>query len=1478
MEVKQSWIIGVITVLLLVSGVFYLTLNNVQIRVDNDQTTFYVKLLDENGVPKGRWLVAGRETGSIFEGSSKINRDTSKITVEQIINGNQITIIRTTPYIRGPILVDTYQFDGSSGDLELFPISHTVKITNAKGFFYRYEVRDLDYDGPALDLQTTTYSFGKNMKVVWDDGYNWAKVYASGILKVQYKIQSNDQTFNVRLFDPIPGLGLTDSTIINTPSRCVSERNNMQVSINPCIAQDLDGKNIVQYVDFKWNGEVNQNTDWIFAYEGELDSGKMELLTNVTEDVGVTVEVNRWVTDYLVTNIASYEDLGIPNSACEIGNQNNTKMYRVLDTNSFEKVYCFTSVTPVSASSFKISGNYDNFETVMVPQTSEKWVDVSSNIEYMGYNLLNHGMSYYKVRGYAFSPGQELHTKWTYTASDGTKQGKWHILGTDGDITFNEAIQQDRYVYMDPWWDASWGKKKIINITEGSGNTVSNYSVKLNITYNGNMNITFSDLRFTNSAEDTELYYYLESKVDGNSAMIWVNVPELTGSSLNQIYMYYNNPLAESTSNPVNSFLFYDTFDILNTTVWNTSGCSSCTVGGGQLNVTMPLNSYKDISYTQANFTNVSILSFYKSTLTYTEGLVLRKSGTYAGDNINNRYVISESTSAANREDTDYYNSAGTKSNLANFAYTDSANTWYYREGAAFGSKLVHRMYSSSGAYLGGVNITNTALGSGYVGIFNQGANGERNTYEFFRVRSYVEPEPTYVLGSEENPTGDNEYPQFTNYWDNNGTINNSGYGTFNTTVTSTNGTVWLVFDETTYYASNVSGNATTFNVSFNLDNWGTYSYYWSSYGNGTGTNLNISETLSYTVVNTRAPNVQILSPMNTTYNVSEFLFMINCTDTIPTESAWYTYDGGLTNKSLIPDLDNSDGQEQWVMLGNTYDNQMYYNGTMNVSTLSNNWNYSVGDQVYTIPVVENDIVYFGSMINERKYYGVNATNGSLIWEFQGTATGAFASYPTIANGFVWVGDDAYEVRKFNATTGEQVCNITTGSYIDSGFKVLDNVVYFADYDGSIYALNETNCSLIRKTQDFGSPGEAIVAIDKGFLYAGTTGAGAYKLNLTTFEIIWNTNLSTKTILSGMTYSDDKVYFINYNPGIAYIINATNGTEIANYSTGSTVSATLTPAVVNDAFYFTALNGNLYKLNATNASLIWASNNGVSNVNSNPVVLSDDKVIITNASGFAILNDTTGGLLHSESWGTYGNGFAITRGHIYFSGFDSKLHSYIFNTTSISGIYQANSTLTSIGSYTADFYCNNTLGILNDSESVTFRILNLPSGLTVTLNNPTDDSTLNNHMVNFNCSADNIGNTLVDNVTLFIDNIQNKTEIGGVSSSLELFTQEPIPSGAHTWYCLAYNNESGFSNASAYNFNVAINISGYVLDSSSVGIPNARVSIMNVSGNQTIKSMLSGDDGYYTMGPFPTGNYTVWAFAPTNASREGDIKTHVVIP
>jgi len=92
------------------------------------------------------------------------------------------------------------------------------------------------------------------------------------------------------------------------------------------------------------------------------------------------------------------------------------------------------------------------------------------------------------------------------------------------------------------------------------------------------MKADFSDLRFTNGTETTELYYHMNSKINSNYADVRVMIPTLQ-QGLNYVYMYYNNPSATSTSNYNQSYILYeDCNQALDGNKWSSSQIS---VSGG---------------------------------------------------------------------------------------------------------------------------------------------------------------------------------------------------------------------------------------------------------------------------------------------------------------------------------------------------------------------------------------------------------------------------------------------------------------------------------------------------------------------------------------------------------------------------------------------------------------------------------------------------------------------------------------------------------------------------------------------------------------------------------------------------------------------------------------------------------------------------------------------------------------------------------
>lgn len=126
------------------------------------------------------------------------------------------------------------------------------------------------------------------------------------------------------------------------------------------------------------------------------------------------------------------------------------------------------------------------------------------------------------------------------------------------------------------------------------------------------------------------------------------------------------------------------------------------------------------------------------------------------------------------------------------------------------------------------------------------------------------------------NPAGvDNEYPQFSNLYDNNASLVDSGIGLFNVTIDRTNGTAFLEINEVNYSATNLASNI--YNISASLSA-GTYQYYWGAWGNGTSNNYNTSDIGYYTVnvsVNpTPLINFTSPTPSNNTNQLSTSIYV----------------------------------------------------------------------------------------------------------------------------------------------------------------------------------------------------------------------------------------------------------------------------------------------------------------------------------------------------------------------------------------------------------------------------------------------------------------------------------------------------------------------------------------------------------------------------------------------------------------------------
>jgi len=194
-------IIGVLSLFLLVAGIVYISFNGaVQIRIDNDKAVFYVN--------ESRWVISAVQEDRLFAGTNIVNRVKSSIVRGNYEYEGLHVEYRNTDYSNGEKIIHTWKFDPTIKNVEDFPIKEEICIVNADGKYYRYSLKQLYEPGPKRKLVTeTSASFGRNMKVTFEPDYSWAWVgwpYGEESFAVQYKIDSDYECFDIRVFDPEP--------------------------------------------------------------------------------------------------------------------------------------------------------------------------------------------------------------------------------------------------------------------------------------------------------------------------------------------------------------------------------------------------------------------------------------------------------------------------------------------------------------------------------------------------------------------------------------------------------------------------------------------------------------------------------------------------------------------------------------------------------------------------------------------------------------------------------------------------------------------------------------------------------------------------------------------------------------------------------------------------------------------------------------------------------------------------------------------------------------------------------------------------------------------------------------------------------------------------------------------------------------------------------------------------------------------------
>jgi len=198
-----------------------------------------------------------------------------------------------------------------------------------------------------------------------------------------------------------------------------------------------------------------------------------------------------------------------------------------------------------------------------------EWLNLGDKLSWKTVNYEYSGMNKWFYIRTSIEVNREYHLRvwFDVTPSLDYVGGKYAIAIKPANKTFHEAIRDNQFYFLDPWYNASWNYRKSHIIIGSSGGSRTNYPIRLEVHYgsgtdsgntvylNGHCRADFGDVRFTSSDGRTLLDYWIEKKTDNSVAIIWVEIPNLPASpDTVMIYIYYGNSNAETTSSGTDTF------------------------------------------------------------------------------------------------------------------------------------------------------------------------------------------------------------------------------------------------------------------------------------------------------------------------------------------------------------------------------------------------------------------------------------------------------------------------------------------------------------------------------------------------------------------------------------------------------------------------------------------------------------------------------------------------------------------------------------------------------------------------------------------------------------------------------------------------------------------------------------------------------------------------------------------------------------
>jgi len=285
-------------------------------------------------------------------------------------------------------------------------------------------------------------------------------------------------------------------------------------------------------------------------------------------------------------------------------------------------------------------------------------------------------------------------------------------------------------------------------------------------------------------------------------------------------------------------------------------------------------------------------------------------------------------------------------------------------------------------------------------------------------------------------------------------------------------------------------------------------------------------------------------------------------------------------------------------------------NSSTNTTTIVTQlWNFTIQERVYSPLVVTEDYIYAfscspSSAVPHTSVYCLNVSTGTQIWNHP---IDGWYWIPAVADGRVYIEAHDKGVYSLNAFTGRRLWSFTNGR-VDGTPVALGGYVYVPGssysrstdtYVGFIYCLSASTGVEKWKYAAQGTSFHHQLVVSGSYLYAisniyneetRSRSSVVYAFNAFTGDRIWNT--ATPGFLYPPVVGGSNVYVSSYEintdsslyDGRVHAFNAASGTQLWSFKAETNVTS---PTIAGNVVYFVTGDGKIYALNASTGAIMW---------------------------------------------------------------------------------------------------------------------------------------------------------------------------------------------------------------------------------------------------------------------------------------------------